>query len=128
MELNKKKTYRRFIYSPLFLLLLLSILLVLLKAVWGVYKKEEMSSNYLAREQLEFTKLKSREKELGKSVEYLKTEKGIEAEIRSKFRVVKEGESVAVIIDNDASNTAPISTTTSRSIWTRIYDIIVKIN
>jgi hypothetical protein len=83
-----------------------------------------MSANYLTREQLEFTKLKSREIELDKSVKYLKTDKGIEAEIRSKFRVVKEGESVAVIVDNNASSTTKTVDIKPPSFWSRFIDLL----
>ncbi len=33
-------------------------------------------------------------------IEYLKTEKGIETELRDKFRVVKKGEQMAVIVNS----------------------------
>ncbi len=107
-EFNKKKTYRKYIYSPLVLLLLFILLLLLLKALWGVYSKERLSLTYLERERSELNRILDRKKELAQSVEYLKTDRGVEAEIRSKFRVVKEGEEVAVIVGDD-----PVATTTA---------------
>ncbi len=116
-EFYKKKAYKKYLYSPVTLLLLFIILLVLLKALWGVYKKEELSAEYLLRQQNEYNKLQARQKDLAQAVEYLKTDKGIEAEIRSKFRVVKEGESVAVIVDNDASTTKTILPAPKPGFW-----------
>lgn len=121
VEFNRKKTYKRFIYSPVTLLLLLIVFILLLKAVWGVYKKSEISSANLERAQVEFNKMESRQKELAQSVEYLKTDQGIDAEIRSKFRVVKEGESVAVIVDNEATSTSPLVATTTKSFWRNLF-------
>lgn len=107
-EFNRKKSYRKYIYSPLTLFVLFLVLLVLLKAVWGVYSKEQLSAQYLDRERVEFEKIKARQDELAKSVEFLKTEQGVEAEIRSKFRAVKEGESVAVILGNEEATTTDL--------------------
>lgn len=123
-EFNKKKNYRKFIYSPFTLVLLFLVLLVLFRALWGVYKKEEISAQYLEKEQEQLTSIISRQKELAQSVDYLKTDKGVEAEIRSKFRVVRDGESVAVILDNDASTTPPIVTASKKSLWQRLWNAI----
>jgi cell division protein FtsB len=111
-EFNRKKTYRRYIYSPFTLLVLFIALLVLLKAVWGVSAKEKLSSDYLLREQAEYNRVLDRKKELAQSVEFLKTDRGVESEIRSKFRVVKEGESVAVIVGDEPATTTDVATTT----------------
>lgn len=120
--LNKKKNYKKFIYSPFTLFLLFLVLLVLFRALWGVYTKEQTSAQYLQKEQEQLASVISRQKELAQSVDYLKTDAGVEAEIRSKFRVVREGESVAVIIDNDASATPQtLATTTPKTFWQRMW-------
>ncbi len=110
VEFNKKKTYRKYIYSPISLILLFIIAIIFIKAFIGVAQKERISSEYLERERSELVRLKNRQESLTKSVEYLKTDKGVEAELRSKFRMVKEGESVAVIVDDE---TEKLATTTS---------------
>lgn len=69
-----------------------------------------------SREQAELNKILERKKELAQSIDYLKTEQGIEAEIRSKFRVVKDGESVAVIVDDDKPTTTIVASS-SPSLW-----------
>ena len=116
VEFNRKKSYRKFIYSPLALFLLLLVFILLLKAVWGVYAKERRSAAYLDREQGEYNRVMDRKKELAQAVDYLKTDRGVEAEIRSKFRVVKEGESVAVIVGDEAPPPA-LATTTPPTLW-----------
>ncbi len=121
---KKKKNYKKVIYSPFVLFFLFLILLILLKAVWGVYKKEQISAQYLQKEQEQLAAVSSREKELASSIDYLKTDQGIEAEIRSKFRVVREGESVAVIVGSDATDTPNIATTTSPGLWQRFLNML----
>jgi cell division protein FtsB len=105
---NRKKSYRRYIYSPFTLFILFFMFLVMLKALWGVYSKERLSAEYLQKQQAELDRLTTRKSELANSVEYLKTDQGVESEIRSKFRVVKEGESVAVIVGDEESTSTPV--------------------
>ena len=120
-QVNNKKTYKKIIYSPFTLFLIFVVLLILLRALWGVYKKEQTSEQYLEQEQQQLTSITSRQKELAQSVDYLKTDAGVEAEIRSKFRVVRDGESIAVLIDNDASTTPKTATTTVQKSWWRSF-------
>lgn len=124
--LKKKKSYTKVIYSPFTLFLIFLVFLVLLRALWGVYKKEVISAQYLQKEQEQLTAILSRQRELAQSVDYLKTDKGVESEIRSKFRVVREGESVAVIVDNDATTTSQIQATTTQQQgwWSKMWNAI----
>ncbi|HEY4504086.1 MAG TPA: septum formation initiator family protein [Candidatus Paceibacterota bacterium] len=118
---KKKKTYKKIIYSPFAIFALVIVLAFFLKALWGVYKKEQMSAEYLEREKSELQKLEKRQNNLAKSVDYLKTDKGIEAEIRNKFRLVKEGESVTIIIDNEISSTPKNATTSFSGFWKSLF-------
>lgn len=125
IEFQQKKKIRKILYSPIVLIILFIILAILLRSLWGVYEKERISSENLSKEKNELEKLSIREKNLARALEYLKTDQGIENEIRSKFRVVKEGEKVAVIVGEDATNTkrqlSTVSTTTP-SLWYRILN------
>ncbi|MDQ5893143.1 MAG: hypothetical protein QG640_154 [Patescibacteria group bacterium] len=121
LEFQKKKKLRKVLYSPIVLLLLAILFVLLLRGVWGVYQKDRLSSGNLEKERMELEKLTLREKNLAASLDYLKTDQGIESEIRTKFRVVKEGEEVAVIIDGQIeASTTP--TTTPQSFWYRLFN------
>lgn len=120
-DFQKKKRTRKILYSPFTLVFLTGVLILLASGVWGVYKKNELSIENFEKEKMELAKLTARQKNLASSIEYLKTEQGIENEIRTKFRAVKEGEQVAVIIDNEqiASQTPPSSP--KRSKWSAVF-------
>jgi cell division protein FtsB len=120
LEFQKKKQLRKILYSPIVLLLLAILFVLLFRGVWGVYQKERLSSQNLEKERNELAKLVDREKNLAASLDYLKTEQGVENEIRTKFRAVKDGEQVAVIIDSQATRTAQ-SATTTRSFWYQLF-------
>ena len=120
MEFHKKKKIRKMVYSPITLIILAIIFFILLKAAWGVYKKEYVSTGNLDKEKIELAKLQSRQKDLAQAISYLNTDEGIENEIRTKFRAVKEGENVAVIIDATATRT-PEKVSTSRGFWYNLF-------
>ncbi|MEK7184885.1 MAG: hypothetical protein AAB683_01990 [Patescibacteria group bacterium] len=121
IDFQRKKKIRKIIYSPISLILLSIVFILLVKGVIDVYKKEKLSINNLKQEQIEYEKLQVRKKTLNSSLEYLKTEQGIENEIRVKFRAVKEGEQVSVIVENILPT---ISTSTVKEIkgfWYNLF-------
>ncbi len=112
LEFQKKKRIRKMLYSPIILILLGIVLFILIKGVWGVYQKNKLSAQNLEREKTELEKLNQRQKNLASSIDYLKTDQGVEDEIRTKFRAIRDGEKVVVIVDNQATVTSETSTTT----------------
>lgn len=120
LEFQKKKRLRRILYNPFTLIFLAVITIFLLKGVWGVYQKKALSLETLEKERIELAKLEVREKNLAASLDYLKTEQGIESEIRSKFRAVKEGEKVAVIIE-EQTPTSSATTTKKHGFWYNLF-------
>ena len=99
MKYGKRSVWKKIIASPLSLIVLLIVIFVLGRAVLNIYKKANNSETKLTQAQLELVKLKAYQDEVSRKVNQLSTEQGIEAEIRTKFHAIKEGESVAVIID-----------------------------
>ena len=125
IEFQQKKRIRKILYSPIVLIILFIIFVILTRSLWGVYEKERISSENLSKEKTELEKLSLREKDLASALEYLKTDQGIENEIRSKFRVVREGEKVAVIVGEEATNIKeqlPTVSTTTPSLWYKILN------
>ncbi len=120
LEFQQKKKVRKILYSPVVLMILAIVFVILAHALWGVYQKVQISATNLEREQIEFDKLSSREKSLASSIDYLKTDQGVESEIRSKFKLVKDGEKVAVIVD-DKPNIATSTATTTHSFWYKLF-------
>ncbi len=120
LEFQKKKQLRKILYSPIVLLLLAILFVLLFRGVWGVFQKERLSAQNLEKERNEFEKLAQREKTLAASLDYLKTDQGVENEIRTKFRVVKGEEQVAVIVDSQATGTEETATTT-HGFWYRLF-------
>ena len=87
----------KIVYSPAFLVLLLVLFLLVGRAVWGLYPKEQAAAAARARtaEQLR-AQIAERER-LEAQVEFLNTDRGREEELRQKFPVARPGEHVLTI-------------------------------
>ena len=90
IEFQQKKRIRKILYSPIVLIILFIIFVILTRSLWGVNEKERISSENLSKEKTELEKLSLREKDLASALEYLKTDQGIENEIRRKFKKKRE--------------------------------------
>lgn len=122
MDFEQKRKYKKLFYSKPVIIALLFLFLFVTKATWNVYQKMELSKENLELVKNDLEKLKVREEALASQIDYLHTEQGVEAEIRQKYRVIKEGEEIAVIIDdeNDEDN---VASTTNQSLWAKFKGI-----
>ncbi len=101
MKYGNSSSWKRFISSPFTLVAVIILFLFLTKAVWGIREKNTLSVSRLELAQAELTKLESHQRDLAEQIRYLSTEQGIESELRTKYRAIREGESVAVIVDDN---------------------------
>lgn len=117
---NRSATrFRRIANSPFTVILLFILSFVLIKAAWNIHEKSKLTEERLRRTQTEIAKLEERHAILNKKVALLSTDEGVEAEMRTKYRAVKDGELVAVIIDEE--NTALALTPVSDvGIWQKL--------
>lgn len=124
MKYGNSSIAKRIIASPISLIVGIVLLVVLVKAGFNIYGKAELSSERLAQAQAELAKLQARQTELSARVGLLSTEQGLDTEIRTKYHAVKEGESVAVIVDETktaaATNASQTLATSSLSWWRKV--------
>lgn len=105
-EFERKRNISKFVYSIPVAIILLILVLVMIKASWGVYQKKIASHKAVALATQEVDSLKERKSFFESEIEYLNTPEGIEAELRERFRVGKDGEEIAVILDEEKTNQA----------------------
>lgn len=83
---------------------------------WSAYVRYEIAVEMQDRSRQAEQKaeaLREKKDELEKQVEYLSSERGIEAEMRRQFDVALPGEQVVVIVEEDNENEImPLSTST----------------
>jgi len=121
LDFQRKRNFRKRLYSPLVLIPMAIFTIILVSGVSGVYKKNKLSKSNLERERSELAKLEVRQKNLANSIDYLKTDQGVEDEIRTKFRAVKEGEQIAVIVDDTTTSTPTKTSSTTESVFMKVF-------
>ena len=129
MKYGNRSFGKRIIASPIALVVCAVLLVVLAKASWNISEKAGLSSERLTQAQAEVAQLRQRQSELAEKVGYLSTENGIDTEIRTKYHAVKEGEAVAVIVDESktaaAANASQTQSTSTMSWWSRVLHALV---
>ena len=102
---QKVNKIKRIFFSVPFIVVLGIICSLTMNAAWDVYKKVCDTKENVAVVAKTYDKLKDREDELMVKIRSLETPLGVEAEIREKFGLVKEGEEVVMVIDAPEEDT-----------------------
>ena len=102
MEDFRTRQYKRhFTSKPIFFIFLLIILFFLVRSTYISFYKRDKASEEHARFQKEYEELKARYDQLQADIDYLETERGAEQELRQRYDVVKEGEILIKIIEEE---------------------------
>gem|GEM_PF-399984 len=113
-DFQQKRKIRSIINSPL------TQVVILMLALWigySAYIRYEIAMEMLDRSreaQVAALALEAKKESLEAEVEYLSSERGLEAEMRRQFDVALPGEQVVVIVDkeNDGPEILPLATST----------------
>jgi|CXWK01.1.fsa_nt_gi cell division protein FtsB len=124
--LKKRQKNRKRLYSKVTIAGLLLVFLFLLHPTWKIFRKSMESKENLEQAQTELSELESRRTALARDVAYLETEGGRDQEIRNKFGVTKEGETMVVIVrkDRPAASLEPVS---EPHVWERAWSGILSV-
>lgn len=109
---HKTHNARRLLISAGGLALLVLITAVMIRAAWGMYGKFAEASNSDELAQNELAQLQVQQTQVAASVDSFTSSRGIEAQVRERYGVVKPGEGQIQIVRDS-------STTTVRSIPTQ---------
>jgi len=110
-ELESKHKVKKVVYSAPVLILLVFVVGVFVRGAWRAIERQRGSSEMVRELQTKANQLEDRQTELEGKIERLKTEEGIEEELKSKYNVSAEGEQFIVFVDfkenQDVSSTSP---------------------
>ena len=97
---------RRFLQTLGWVLLLLVIAVIAVRAAWGMYGKfaEAAASDDIS--QRELAAMQEQQAQVAASVDSFSTSRGLETQVRERYGVVKPGEGQIQIV-RDSSSTAP---------------------
>jgi len=122
-EFQEKNAVKRRIYSKASLAVLAVLLVLTIKGVYGVYAKERESKMEVERVSREHAALQNRYETIERGSDELKSESGIEAEIRGKFDVVKPGEGVIVVVQKNPTAIEQNKQGVLKKFWNSVLNI-----
>jgi cell division protein FtsB len=119
-EFQEKNKIRRKKRSKILLLFMFLVFVFLTRGAFNAYTKERNSRFEVERTLKEKDALDKRYQVISEQSDALKSDIGVESEIRNKFDVVKDGEGVIVIVDRDV----PIIEEDKRGVLKRFWDSV----
>lgn len=127
MPQKKKKqstgNVRRAVYSWPMIVFLGVLTVVVLVGAGNIYQKSQITKGNLDETTALYEELSAREAELMAGVRSLETDFGVEAEIRDKFGLVRDGEEVVVVIDGEGANEQNTEVVQKKGWFKRFLDI-----
>lgn len=99
LDFRERSKLRRILYAKPTIIAGAILVAMVLHAVWGMYQKSQEALAKRNKATVELTSLTAREKQLHQDIARLSSGEGVEAEIRDRFMVAKEGEKVMIIAD-----------------------------
>lgn len=123
-ELQRRQYIRQILYSVPSLLVLGILATFLARGAFNLVMVERQSAERVKELEAEVKALDVREGELTASIEKLQTEDGIVEEIKEKFSAVREGEHVAIIVDERRKATT--SEEEKKGWFGRFWDAIMR--
>lgn len=124
-EIRKKRRFWRLVYSRVTIGFLAILFLLGLNAIWNVYGKYQSVAEERERAGENLRELEGHVEVLKEDIEYLKTVEGVEEEFRITFGLVKEGEGVIVIIDEE--NDRDIAAVGDNGLWSNVWQALKEV-
>jgi cell division protein FtsB len=98
-KFQEKSKWKNILQSKPFLIILGFIVLGLIWSVFGLFNRMQETAKNRKIEEDKILDLRQRKEKLIFDINNLKTEKGVEENIREKFGLVKEGEEMIVVVE-----------------------------
>lgn len=96
---TRKSTVKPFYHSWFFLIVLVLVLGFFVKSAYASFTKKRNADIEKDKYELKLNNLQDKKLNLEQKIEHLKTDRGIEEELRKRFNVTKEGEQIIKIIE-----------------------------
>ncbi len=117
---QERKKFRKILYSKVTLALLLTALALVSRGTWQIYDKAMRARGEKEKAMQELAEMETHTVELVKNIERLKSDRGVEEEIRRWFPVAHPGEEIVVVIDENDKKGKDDETAGGQSFWARL--------
>lgn len=100
---EQRRDPTRLMWRRLMAVILLIILAIAIRGVWGVYEKEQESRKLRTEAEARLNDLKEREAKMHADISLLRTDRGVESQLRERYDLAKNNEGVIVIVEPPAA-------------------------
>ena len=104
-------------YSKVTILALFVVLIAVGKGAWEIHQKAVIAETERDITAKELADVQTRTSELEASLAQLKSNQGIETEVRQKYSVARPGEEVVVVVDGSAKKSENGEAVGKKSFW-----------
>ena len=123
LPFQERKKFRKILYSKASILVLLVGLVLVSRGAWSVHQKAEIARTERNESVRMLAELQGRNTALEASLERLKSDKGIEDEVRQKYAVARPGEEVVVVVDESGKKGKNSDEVPQKSFWQRFTSL-----
>ena len=123
LDFQQKRKFKAILYHRITLVVLAVLVLLVLHSTWVVYKKERESQDMKNVSLQHVEDLRQRNDDLNSKIDKLATVSGVEEEIRVKFSVAKDNETMVVIVPSQEA----LATTTKVDVgfWEKLKNMFL---
>lgn len=93
------------------------------KGAWGIHQKAQIALSEREIAARSLSDLEARTAELKESLTRLKSERGIEEEVRQKYTVARPGEEVVIVVDDSGKKGENSGAMEQKSFWQKLASI-----
>ncbi len=124
-EYQQKYLFRRLLYSRVTAVMLFVICILLLRSIMELNAKRAMVRELYLESKTERQELEAKVARAEDKNASISTDRGFESYVRTTYPVVKQGEGVIVIYDEEKSPVAPVRQDVT--MWERIKIVLVRL-
>lgn len=110
-------------YAKTTLFALLVLLVFATRGAWRMYQKAVIARAERIEAEHSLAELESRAKEFEANIMRLKSERGIEEEIRQKYTVARPNEEMVVVVDETSKKGKNDETQREQSLWGKFLSV-----
>ncbi|MDD5152871.1 MAG: hypothetical protein PHS95_02650 [Candidatus Pacebacteria bacterium] len=120
LPFQERKKVRRILYSKTMILVLLVVAILVARGTWQVYTKASIARAKSDESAQKLKEIQERNSTLEASLAHLKSNNGLEDEVRQKFNVARPDEEVVMVIDENSKKSENGANVSEETFWQKI--------
>ncbi|HET8575091.1 MAG TPA: septum formation initiator family protein [Candidatus Paceibacterota bacterium] len=114
---QKRTGWKKVLFSKFTGVFLVFAVIFMTSVVWHMYEHYQDTKEKMLAASAKFASVAQQQNDLEQKITNLQSKSGVEAELRKKFMVAKDGEHVLVLVDQKTATNTPEETPKKESWW-----------